>query len=93
MPNDLGMTKPQCLGRVNQARVSSYGYDRFKLRAYATAGVKEWRLVLEPEKRIDIHRQPQGGQFTERAVHRLGGRMTSALVPSLEVGLDGVLAA
>ena len=32
---------------------------------YAGAGVKEFWLVLGPEKQIEVHRQPQGEQFAE----------------------------
>ena len=36
--------------------VTSHDYDRAKLRAYATAGVKECWLVLGPEKQIEVYR-------------------------------------
>ena len=73
--------------------VTRRDYDRSKLRAYASAGVKECWLVLGPEKQIVVHRQPQGGQFAERAVHGSGGTLTSAAVPGLAVELDRLFAA
>jgi Uma2 family endonuclease len=73
--------------------VTSHEYDRSKLRAYATAGVREFWLVLAPEKQIEVHRQPQGEQYAEHAVHGPGGTLTSAAVPGFAVELDRFLAA
>ena len=50
-------------------------------------------LVLGPEKQIEVHRQPQGGQFAEQAIHGPGGTLTSAAVPSFTVELDRFFAA
>ena len=50
-------------------------------------------LVLTPQKQIKVHHQPQGGQFTEHAVHGSGGTLTSATVPSFTVELDRLFAA
>jgi hypothetical protein len=36
-----------------------------RLRAYAAASVKECWRVLGTEKQIEVHRQPQGGQYAE----------------------------
>jgi Uma2 family endonuclease len=55
--------------------------------------VKECWLVLAPEKQIEVHRQPQGEQFAERAVHGPGGTLTSAVVPGFTVELDRIFAA
>ena len=63
-------------------------YDRSKLRAYASAGVKECWLVLGRERQIEVHRQPGKGQFAERTLHGPGGRLTSAAIPSFTVDLS-----
>ena len=73
--------------------VSSHEYDRSKLRAYASAGVKECWLVLGPEKQIEVHRQPQGEQYAERSVHGPGGSVTSTAVPGFTVDVAGLFAA
>lgn len=72
--------------------ITSHEYDRSKLSAYANAGVKECWLVLGPEKQIEIHRQPVGGQFAERAVHGPGGKLVSNVLPSFAVDLDALFA-
>jgi Uma2 family endonuclease len=72
--------------------VTSHDYDRSKLRAYATAGVKECWLVLGPEKQIEFYRQPKDGQFTEHTLHGPGGALTSAALPEFTLSLDGLFA-
>ncbi len=67
--------------------------DRFKLRAYAVAGVRECWLVLGLEKTIQVHRQPAREQFAECAVHGPGGSLSSMAVPSFTVDLASLFAA
>jgi Uma2 family endonuclease len=93
LEDDFGKAHPTTAELVIEICVSSYDYDRSKLRAYATAGVKEWWLVLAPEKQIEVHRQPQGEQFAEHAIHGPGGTLTSAAVPGFTVDLDRIFAA
>ena len=72
---------------VIEVCVTSHEYDRAKLRAYAKAEVKECWLVLGPEKRIEVHRQPSGEQFAEVTAHGPGGTISSAAVPGFTVDL------
>jgi Uma2 family endonuclease len=72
---------------VVEVCVTSHEYDRSKLRAYAEAGVKECWLVLVPEKRIEVFRQPLKGQFTERSIHGPGGVLASGSVQRLNIDL------
>ena len=75
------------------SKATAYSDDRSKLRAYASAGVKECWLVLAPEQQIEVHRQPQGEQFAECALHGPGGSLNSTAVPSFTVELDSLFAA
>ena len=68
--------------------MSSHDYDRSKLRAYASAGVKECWLVLGPEKQVEVHRRPQGEQFAEHALQGPGGSLNSTAVPGFTVELE-----
>ncbi|MBI5383803.1 MAG: Uma2 family endonuclease [Verrucomicrobia bacterium] len=90
---DFRRSHPSTAELVIEICVSSHEYDRSKLRAYATAGVKECWLVLGPEKQIEVHRQPQGEQFAESAIHGPGGSLTSAAVPGFTVELGSLFAA
>lgn len=86
--NDFGAEHPHTAELVIEIGVSSHDYDHSKLRAYAVAGVKECWMVLGPEKQIEVHRQPQGEQFAQHAVHGPGGSLASAAVPGFTVELD-----
>ena len=83
---------PHTAELVIEVCISSHDYDRSKLPAYASAGVKEVWLVLAPEKQIEVHRQPEGGQFAERIVHGPGGKLSSFTVPAFVVDLDALFA-
>lgn len=82
---DFRHAHPKTAELVIEICVTSHDYDRSKLRAYATAGVKEVWLVLAPEKQIEVHRQPQGEQYAEHAVHGPGETLSSTAVPGLAV--------
>jgi Uma2 family endonuclease len=83
---------PHTAELVVEVSVTSHDYDHSKLRAYATAGVKECWFVLGPEKKIEVYRQPKDGQFTEHALHGPGGTLTSAAVPEFTIPLDALFA-
>src|SRR5437016_5705879 len=89
---DYATEHPRTAELVIEVCVSSHEYDRSKLRAYASAGVKEVWLVLGPEKQIEVHRRPAGDQFADRTVYGPGGRLSSATVPEFSVDLDALFA-
>ena len=62
------------------------------LAAYASASVKKVWLVLAPEKQIEVHRQPAGGQFAERVAAGPGAQLVSVALPSFTVNLDALFA-
>jgi Uma2 family endonuclease len=76
---------------VIEVCVTSGEYDRSKLRACASAGVKECWLVLGREKQVEVHRQPGAGQFAERTLHGPNARLTSTAIPSITVDLSKLL--
>jgi hypothetical protein len=43
--------------------------------------------------KIEVHRQPQGEQFAERALHGPGGSLNSTAAPSFTVELDRLFTA
>ena len=83
---------PHTAELVIEVSITSHDYDRSKLRAYASAGVKECWFVLGPEKKIEVYRQPQDGQFTEHSAHGPGGTITSAALPEFTLPLDALFA-
>ena len=75
---------------VVEVSVTSHDYDRSKLRACASAGVKECWFVLAPEKQIEVYRQPKDGRFTEHTVQGPGGILTSAALPEFILRLNAL---
>ena len=90
--NDFLAEHPHTAELVIEVSVTSHEYDRSKLRAYATAGVKECWFVLGPEQKIEMYRQPKDGQFTEHSLHGPGGTLTSAALPQFTISLDALFA-
>ena len=90
---DFWQEHPRTAELVLEICVSTHEYDRSKLRAYASAGVKECWLVLGPEKQIEVHWQPQGEHYAERSVHGPDGSVGSTAVPSFTVDLAKLFAA
>jgi Uma2 family endonuclease len=85
---DFRSAHPHTAELVIEICVSSTEYDRSKLRAYASAGVKECWLVLGQEKQVEVHRQPGEQRFAERALHGVGARLTCTAVPGVTVDLS-----
>jgi Uma2 family endonuclease len=88
---DFRLAHPRTAELVIEVCVTSADYDRSKLRAYASVGVRECWLVLGREKQIEVHRQPSGDQFAERTLHGPGARLTSIAIPSFTVDLSKLL--
>jgi Uma2 family endonuclease len=86
--DDYPTEHPHTAELVIEICVSSHEYDRSKLRAYAGAGVKECWLVLGREKQVEVHREPDEGQFAERTLHGAGAQLTSSAIPSVTVDLS-----
>jgi Uma2 family endonuclease len=90
---DFRTEHPTTAELVIEICVSSHEYDRSKLRAYATAGVKECWLVLAPEKQIEVHRLAEDGQYAKTTLHGPSGTLASVAVPDFSVELDSLYAA
>jgi len=89
---DFWSEHPHTAELVIEVCITSHDYDRSKLRAYASAAVKECWLILGPEKQIEVYRQPKDGQFTEHSVHGPGGTLTSTALPEFALSLDAFFA-
>jgi Uma2 family endonuclease len=83
---------PKTAELVIEVCVSSHDYERSKLRAYAQAGVKEVWFILVPERQIEVHLQPSGGQFLNRQTFGPGGNRVSVAVPQFTVELEELFA-
>ena len=89
---DFRHDHPHTAELVIEVCITSHDYDRSKLRAYASAAVKECWLVLGPEKQIEVYRQSKDGQFIEHSLHGPGGTLTSTALPEFTLSLDAFFA-
>jgi Uma2 family endonuclease len=79
---------PHTAELVVEVCVTSHDYDRLKLRAYATAGVKECWYVLGPEKQIEVFSKPSNGKFVEHRILKSGDTLTTAALPTFALKID-----
>ena len=85
---DYTRSHPRTAEFVAEVCVTSEEYDRSKIRAYATAGVKEYWMVLQPEKVVEIYRKPANGKFLETMSIASPGQLTSEVLPEVTVALE-----
>jgi Uma2 family endonuclease len=85
---DFMAEHPQTAEVVVEVCVTSRDYDQLKLRAYASAGVRECWFVLGRERKVEVYSKPKDGQFTEYAVHGPGGTINSSALPDFRLDLD-----
>ncbi len=65
--------------------VSSHDYDRDKAAAYAAAGIPEFWIVLVPERKIEVYRQPVEGTYTAVTAFSGDENVASIRVPDFAV--------
>jgi Uma2 family endonuclease len=87
---DFRLLHPSTAELVIEVCVTSADYDRSKVRAYARAGVKEYWLVLGPQKQVEVYVQPEGDDFIQRTVHGSGSRLASKAVSGFGVDLQSL---
>ena len=88
--DDFWNEHPHTAELVIEVCITSHEYDRSKLRAYASAGIKECWLVLGPEKQIEVHTEPVGNAFTKRTIVGPGGGIQSTALPGFAIELGKI---
>lgn len=89
---DYADRHPDTAELVIEVVVTSHDYDRSRLRAYATAGVKECWLVLALERQIEVYRKPHGENYAEKLVFHADQRLVSSALPAVAVNVAEVTA-
>ena len=88
--DDYLKSHPRSAELVIEVCVTSHDYDRSKLRAYATANVKECWLVFAPEKQVEIYQQPVNGAYQQKSVSGPDGELKSVSIPTVGIDLVGL---
>jgi Uma2 family endonuclease len=84
---DYRSSHPKRAECVIEVCVSSVEYDRYKLRAYASAGVKECWLVLADAKQVEVHFNPVNGVYSAQQSFGSEERVQSQVIPALQIDL------
>lgn len=87
---DFWEAHPRTAELVVEVAVTSHDFDRDKARAYASAGVKEFWLVLVPERRVEVHRIPLDDRYAEMSAVNLNDELVSAVLPKVRLNLREV---
>ena len=89
---DFFHSHPTTAELVAEISVSSPALDREGAALYAEAGVKEYWIVLAPEKPIEIYRRPEQGRYQEKRLAGMGEVIECAGVPGVRIQVSGWLA-
>ncbi len=65
--------------------------DRLKLAVYATAGVREVRIVGLPARTIHVHRTPESGEYREVFTVSPGQTLALEVFPDIRFAVNDVL--
>lgn len=82
---DFWDVHPSTAELVMEICVTSEHHDRSKAPAYAAAGIKEFWLVLSPQKKIEVLSNPRDGCYGTVNIFADAEPAQSAVVPSFAV--------
>jgi Uma2 family endonuclease len=86
--DDFLREHPKMAELVIEVSDKTHEFDRMKLRAYATANVRDCWLVLIPERQIEVHRNPLSGEYLEKTIVSPGEEIQGLASSSLRVDLQ-----
>ena len=71
---------------------SSIRFDReVKVPIYARAGVPEVWIIDIQQRRVEVYREPRGGDYAMRTLHRLEDSLSPALLPGVVIPIRSIL--
>jgi Uma2 family endonuclease len=76
---------PNTAELVVEVAVSSAALDRENASLYAEAGVKEYWIVLAPQRQIEVYRRPEKGRYQEVRTVGVNDTLECASVPHVRV--------
>lgn len=91
---DYEKEHPSSADLIIEVAESSLSYDRGpKLKVYAECGVSEYWIVDLVDRRIEVHRKPDGGRYWQVQHHDETSVVRSERYPDLELRVADVLPA
>ena len=89
---DFFQAHPTTAELVIEVAVSSPTLDRENASLYAEAGVKEYWIVLGPERRVEVYRQPENGRYRESLQFGIDATLQCASVPAVRILVSDLFA-
>ncbi len=86
--SDFATAHPATAELVVEIAVSSAVLDRELASLYAEAGVKEYWILLGPERQAEVYRQPQKGRYQQMQIVRADDVLECASPPGLRLRLS-----
>jgi Uma2 family endonuclease len=77
---------------VVEIAVSSPALDRANAALYAEADVREYWIVLAPERRIEVYRRPENGRYVETRVFEANDTIECSSVPPVRLAVSDLFA-
>ena len=90
--SDFAAAHPTTAELVIEVAVSSATLDRENTSLYAEAGVKEYWIVLGPERRVEVYRQPENGRYRESLQFGADDTLQCANVPAVRIRVSDLFA-
>jgi Uma2 family endonuclease len=82
---DFARAHPTTAELAVEVAVSSATLDRENASLYAEAGVKEYWIVLGPERQVEVYRQPDKGRYQERLTFGPEATIECASLPRVRI--------
>jgi Uma2 family endonuclease len=87
---DFARSHPTSAELVIEVAVSSPALDRANTALYAEAEVKEYWIVLVPQRLVEVYRQPSHGKYQEHFVRGSGEILECVALPTIRVPVDAL---
>ena len=83
--SDFTAAHPATAELVVEIAVSSAALDRENASLYAEAGVKEYWIVLAPQRQVEVYRLPERGHYREKRLVSSDQTLECAAIPGVRV--------
>ena len=90
--SDFAEAHPTTAELVIEVAVSSASLDRENASLYAEAAVKEYWIVLGPERRVEVYRQPENGHYRESLQFGADDTIQCASVTAVRIRVSDLFA-
>jgi Uma2 family endonuclease len=85
LKSDYGAAHPSTAELAVEVAVSNPALDRENASLYAEAGVKEYWIVLGPQRQVEVYRRPEKGCYQETRTFGLEDTLVCASLPAVRI--------